>query len=211
MHGLLDVLLPYVFAYKYIALFIITFWGALLLPLPSGTLIAATTAFATQGYFAPWAVFMVGILGNVAGDNTGYWLARRYGISALERVGFKRIIRSDNFSMVEKQISDHPFLTIFWSRYMTAIAPTVNIISGLGKVRYPVYLFFEFWGEVAEVGTNFAIGYFLGANWEYFSAYLDKVWVVIIGGAIFSYLIWTTFAQRHKRALEREADRQSKK
>ncbi len=211
MNGLLDVLLPYVFAYKYVALLIITFWGALLLPLPSGTLIAATTAFATQGYFNPWAVFAVGVLGNVLGDNAGYWLARRYGIPTLERLGFKRIIHSDNFSMVEKQIADHPFLTIFWSRYMTAIAPTVNVIAGLGRVRYPVYLFFEFWGEVAEVGTNFAIGYFFGSNWEYFSAYLDKVWVVVIGGAIFSYLVWVTFAKRHKRALAREAAEREQK
>ncbi len=201
MHSLLDVLLPYVFAYKYIALLIITFWGALLLPLPSGTLIAATTAFAMQGYFNPWAVFAVGVLGNVLGDNAGYWLARLYGTPTLEKLGFKRILHSENFTMVEKQIAEHPFLTIFWSRYMTAIAPTVNVISGLGKVRYSVYLFFEFWGEVAEVGTNFAIGYFFGANWEYFSAYLDKIWIVVVGGAIFSYLVWKAFARNHRKKM----------
>jgi membrane-associated protein len=199
MGGLVDALLPYVLTYKYVALFIITFFGALLLPLPSGTIIAAATAFGTQGYMNPWAVLIVGILGNVAGDNTGYWLARRYGTPVLERLGFRKLLHADRFVVVEKQIADHPFLTIFWSRYLTAIAPTVNIIAGLGKVRYRVYLFFEFWGEVAEVGTNFLIGYAFGENWEYFSKYLDNIWIVVVGGFIISFLIWKWFEKRHRR------------
>ncbi len=197
MHSVTSLLLPYVLAYKYIAIFIITYWGALLLPLPSGTIIAAATAFATQGYLNPWTVLFVGIVGNVAGDNTGYWLARKYGTNVLERIGFRRLLHSEKFTVVERQIGQHPLLTVFWSRYLTAIAPTVNIIAGLGKVNYHVYLFFEFTGEVAEVGTNWAIGFFFGANWEYFSAYINNIWMVMAFGLIFSYIVWKTLARIH--------------
>ncbi len=201
MHSVADLLLPYVFSYKYIAIFIITYAGALLLPLPSGTIIAAATAFGTQGYLNPWMVFFVGVLGNVAGDNTGYWLARKYGIQTLEHLGFRKLIHSERFKVVEKQIDDHPLLTVFWSRYLTAIAPTVNIIAGLGKVSFKKYFFFEATGEIAEVGTNFAIGYAFGENWEYFNQYMDNLWIVMVGGALFSYMIYKIMAKRHRRTF----------
>ena len=68
MSGLVSLLLSYVLIYKYLAIFIITYLGALAFPLPSGTVVAASAAFAIQGYLNFPLVLFIGILGNVTGD-----------------------------------------------------------------------------------------------------------------------------------------------
>ncbi len=195
----LDNLLAYVLTYKYLAIFLITYAGALLLPLPSGTMLMAATAFAVQGYMEPWLVFIVGVAGNVAGDNSGYFIANKFGRPVLEKIGFKRMLYSPKFTAIEKNFEKHPFITIFMSRFLTAVAPTVNILTGLGKYPYYKYLFFEFFGEVAEVGMNCLIGYIFGSNWEYIHSLTGNIIYIIVLGTLFSSVIWGFILKGSKR------------
>ena len=191
MGFLLNSLLPYVLLYKYVAIFVITFLGAIALPLPSGSVLMAAAFFATQGYMNFYFVLLTGVAGNMAGDSSGYWISRGYGRRFLSKISlFKRILDSDSFKYVETQISRHPFVTVFLSRSMTSVAPAVNILAGFGKMKYLVYLLFEGLGEVAEVSVFCLIGYFFGKNWQQFDQLGGKFWIVILSGIVFSFFFW---------------------
>lgn len=194
----LDQLLPYVLTYKYVALFIITYFGALLLPIPSGTLLMAAMAFATQGYMSPILVYVTGVAGNVAGDHSGYWLSRKFSRPVLEKIGFKKLLASPKIPAIEKNFEQHPFLTIFLSRFLTAVAPAVNIFTGLTRYPYGRYTFFEFTGEMAEVGFSCLIGYIFGSNWEYVHKFTGNFIFIIVFGVIFSSLIWRLILKPQK-------------
>jgi len=188
MQNITSFLLSYVLIYKYLAIFIITYLGAVAFPLPSGTVVMASAAFSTQGYLSSPLVIITGILGNVAGDNTGYWLTRRYGVRALHLLGLKKVGGSEKYQKVHESVNDHPILLIYFSRFMTGIAPTVNVICGTTRLAYKKFITFEFLGECTEVIFFAAVGYIFGANWEYLNEFSWEFWAIFLLGIIFTYL-----------------------
>ncbi len=196
-------LLSDVLVYKYLAIFIITFLGAFALPLPSGTIVIAASAFSTQGYLNFFAVLLIGILGNIIGDHTNYWLSRRIGVAIFKRLGLSSILEAGRMRQVRGMIEKHPILTIFFSRFMTGIAPTVNVVSGLTTLPYKLYVTFEVLGEITEVSIFALVGFFLGSNWESVDKYSGRLWILFVAGAAGTYLFWDILLRKGKKKLEK--------
>jgi len=186
----LATLLSYVLLYKYPAIFVITFFGAFALPLPSGSVLMAASAFSVQGYMNFPLVLLTGILGNMAGDSSGYWLVRRYGVTVLRKLHLNRFFTKDRLDGAERQIDSHPILTIYFSRFMTGIAPAVNVVCGITRLPYKRFLLFECLGEITECAMFCFIGYIFGNNWEYFSQLLGgKFWIILLAGVLTTFMV----------------------
>ena len=194
--NILSTLLAWVLVYKYIAIFIITFLGALALPLPSGSVLMAAAAFAVQGFMNFWAVLFVGVLGNMVGDSAGYWLVRKYGIKVLHKLHLGKFFKQERLDAAKKQIELHPILSIYLSRFMTAIAPAVNVICGLTELPYHEYLLYEGLGEITEVGVWCGTGYIFGSNWEYVNQLSGGLWIIMLGGILVSIMFWKIILKR---------------
>ncbi len=167
MDYLAQAILPYVLLYKYWALFVITFLASLALPIPAGTLLVASSAFAAQGYFNIAIVITVVIVANILGDNVLYWLARLYGEKILYKVGFlRKILTSRNFKLVEKRIAERPGFVIFISRFEVIATLTVNLICGMGKVSYRKFMLYEVIGAFIDAFFYGMLGYLFGDSWQ---------------------------------------------
>ncbi len=180
MNLTVHIFLPYLLLYKYWAIFGITLIAALALPIPPGALLMASAAFASQGYFSFPLVVIVGILGNIAGDNIGYWIARKYGKRVLYKMGFRRKIESQKYRNIETRIKRHPGALIFFSRFEVFSNLAVNLICGLSRLNYRKYLFFEIIGEALQVFIYCSIGYLVGDNWVTISGIITKFLIFII-------------------------------
>ncbi len=189
MNFLVQILLPYLLLYKYWAIFSITLFAALVLPIPPGTLLMASAAFASQGYLSFFWVVVVGILGNIAGDNLGYLLAWRYGKNVLRKIGFGKILDSEKYKNIERRLQKSPGALIFFSRFEVFSNLAVNLIAGLGKVPYQKYLLYEAVGEVFQVTLYCSIGYFVGDNWAEINAIIGRfLLLIILIGAILAII-----------------------
>jgi membrane-associated protein len=190
MSHLLSTLLSYVQLYKYLGIFVITFLGAIALPLPSGSVVAAAAGFATQGYMNFYLVLVTGIAGNMAGDSAGYWLVRQYGLAAVRKLGLARFFKQQRLDQARKLLENHPVLSIYFSRFFTAIAPAVNVVAGITLLPYKKFLLFEALGEITEVSFFAVVGYIFGNNWQYFSQLSGNLWILIVGGMVLSVMLW---------------------
>lgn len=110
-----------------------------------------------------------------------------------------KLADSEKFHEINHQISNHPVMIVYASRFFTGIAPAVNVISGLAKLRYRKYLTFEFLGECTEVAFFCMMGYIFGANWEYLNQLGKWAWLLVVGGIIITYLIWKYILKWRKR------------
>ena len=72
-------LLSFLLLYKYFGLFLVALVSSIALPIPASTALAAAGGYAAQGYLNIYAVLGITLLGSMAGDLFGYFLARRYG------------------------------------------------------------------------------------------------------------------------------------
>lgn len=188
MENFFDAFLTFLLLYKYAALFIIAYVAALILPLPSGTTLAAAGAFAAQGYFNFPLVLFVALLGNIAGDATGYFIARRYGVQILAGLGFRNVLHSKYYLFVEKYLYTFPSALIFFSRFFTQANALVNILAGIGKVSWHTFFLFEILGEIAFVFFYGYAGFLLGTQWEENLSFVTNGVVVII---IFGLILMT--------------------
>jgi hypothetical protein len=89
---ILQSLLTFVLLYKYVAIFVISFFAALSFPLPSSAVLIASAFFATEGYFNFILVYLIALIANIASDIVAYWLARWYG----EKVFFKSRVKKSS-------------------------------------------------------------------------------------------------------------------
>ncbi len=197
MDTIIQSILPFLLLYKYWALFGITFLAAFIIPIPPGTIIMASAAFAYQGYFELGWVLVVASLGNIAGDNIGYWVARMYGHPILYKLGFRKVLESRRYQSVERSIKRRPGFIIFISRFEVFTNLAVNLIAGLGKIRYRKFLLYESIGEVVQVSLYGTIGYIFGSNWQMISSIIGRSLVIIMVLAIlFVIIFWKKIWKR---------------
>lgn len=197
MNFVVHIILPYLLLYKYVGIFLITFFAALALPIPPGTLLMASAAFAGQGYFSFFWVVFWGSAGNIAGDNLGYWLARVYGKRVLYGIGFRKIIDSEKYKRIEESVKRRSGVFIFFSRFEVFSNLAVNIIAGLGKIPYPKYLSYEIIGEVLQVLIYCSIGYIVGDNWQAISTIISHfLLLIILIAALVVALFWKKIFRR---------------
>ena len=179
MDFLVQNLIPYIVIYKYVALLVISFIAAFIIPIPSGAVLMATSAFAIEGHFNFGLVIIISIIGNLSGDSLGYWVARLYGEKIFSFIGFKRILRSKTFNLIEKRFREHPGFIVLASRFEVLSTLSVNLLSGIGKVPYRKYLLYESIGTVAQVCFYGSIGYIFGYNWQAINSLIGKIFLII--------------------------------
>jgi membrane-associated protein len=192
MDFLAQTILPYILLYKYWALFIITFLSSLALPIPAGTLLVASSAFASQGYFNIIIVLVVVIVANIIGDNISFWIARLYGKRVFDYFKFTRkIIESKNFKLIEAKISERPGFVIFISRFEAIATLSVNAVCGMSTLSYRRFLVFEAIGAIADGLLYGMIGYLFGDSWQAVNNLIGNfsiiVFIILIGAVI---LFW---------------------
>lgn len=179
---LLDTLIPYLLLYKYVTIFLIAFVAAFVVPIPSGSILMAAGAFAHVGYFNIFYIIIISIVGNILGDNLGYWMARKYGENVLSKIGFGRIIRSNTFKSIENLFNKRPGFVILISRFEVLSTLSVNLLSGLSKTPYKKYFIHESIGTVLQVSFYGMMGFLFADNWEQIGTTIGKITFIV--GAI---------------------------
>lgn len=198
MNPLLDNMLGLVDSYRYFAVFFLTFLGAIALPIPTGSMMIACGFLATLGYFSLPELIIVGLLGNIVGDHAGYWIARKMGDKAKKLPLIGRLFSHTRFTAVSQHVHNSPFITIFTSRFMTAVAPSVNIVAGISKYPYAKFWIYEGLGEFTEVIIYTLLGWWFGNEWKKASEYVGTFWLIVAIGIGSSWLFWKWLNSKNK-------------
>src|SRR5271170_7278391 len=114
MDSLLTPLLSYLLLYKYVALFIIVYTGAIMIPFPVNAMLLALGAFASQGYFSFWISLMVAVTANTLGDLTDYGVARKYGEWVIHKLHFDKV---RFFTRLKEELRTDAAVTVFTTRF----------------------------------------------------------------------------------------------
>ena len=156
--------------YKYVVLFIAVFLAGLGLPIPSGTLLVAVGAFASQDYFNLWISFIVALLANIFGDLSIYFLIRRYGARLIRKNYHKRFLFISRLEKIaidlERRIEKHEAITIFVTRFFGLASTIVNFLSGLIPVPFKTFIIYDFLGNFLDIALLLLLGFFISESWQ---------------------------------------------
>jgi membrane protein DedA with SNARE-associated domain len=198
MDSLLASVLSYVLIYRYAAIFIIEFFGAIILPLPVNAAMLAVGAFSSQGYFNLWGSLTAAVAGNVLGDLTDYLATRKFGEIVIKKL---RINKSRFFLQLEEELRQDAVSTVFSSRFAGSLSSIVNFVAGF--VGVPFFSFFipDLLGDLIEPLVLMCVGYVLGVYWDNFSSVLT-IFAAVVATGVIMFILFRMYRRMTKRRRE---------
>ena len=156
----------YVNLYGYSAIF----WGILLedfgIPSPGETLLIAGSISASQGHLLIGWIMLLGILGAFIGDNIGYAIGHFGGRRFALKYGRYVFLNENRLNKLETFFDKHGNKAVVISRFIAGLRQFNGILAGIGNMKWPKFLIFNFLGAVLWVLFWSGLAYFLGSQAE---------------------------------------------
>lgn len=113
-----------------------------------------------------WIVMLTLFSGGILGDNTSYWLGRRFGfdlIQALNRWPFiGRLIQKNAYENGIVFFQKRGGITVFLARLSGPFSWITPTLAGIFKMKYPVFLRFNTPAVIIGIGEFIIAGFFFG-------------------------------------------------
>jgi membrane protein DedA with SNARE-associated domain len=103
-------------------------------------------------------VLMVGIVSAVVGDNVGYWIGRRYGHRALERLRRLTGITPQRFQSMRKFMGRWGALGVFVARFIPGLRFLAGPLAGTVGLHFSALITANVLGAVVYVPVIVAAG-----------------------------------------------------
>lgn len=146
-------------SYGVFILLMVTFLSCLCVPIPSSLMMLAGGSFAATGDLNLTATAAAAYTGAVVGDNTGYFLARRFG-SRLTRWLDANPKRAKLRDSAKAYMDKKGPISVFLSCWLVApLGPYVNLVSGITGFNWAKFALWGALGEVVWVGVYIGLGY----------------------------------------------------
>jgi membrane protein DedA with SNARE-associated domain len=174
----------YVATYGLPALFVSVALESLGLPFPgeSAVLIAATSA--ASGVFSIYGVAFAAIAGAVLGDNTGYYIGRRYGRDVVIRHGGKVGITEKDMARVEAFSDKYgPFMVVF-ARFFVVTRQLNGIVAGVTRMHWLSFLVANIVGAVLWVSFWATLAYKFGQKFDILPKIMHHLSYFAAGGVL---------------------------
>ena len=205
MSSIFQEILSLILLYRYPTLFFVSFVSSIGIPLPAAATTVAAAAFAGQGYLNTILVIIFGLAGNVLGDLTMYSLTRFYGKKVLYFLRLRKLAESPMLQNVEVTVENYRAPIIIASRFQDQATTIVNIISGLGKMRWRRFITFIIIGDVLQILFYVTVGTVFIDNWQtLYGAVNSFGWIILLVLAIAVILLSTRMIRRHLRKKQEE-------
>ena len=202
--ALLDFLRENVGRYGYPFLFAVTFLETsafLGLVAPGEAAVVVCGLFASQGPLSLGPVIALSVAGAFLGDNTGYWIGRRFGTAFLERYGRYTFFNTRAQARVRAFYDRHGGKTVFIGRFLSFVRSFGPVVAGSSRMPYRVFVLWSAAG-CAAWGVFFSLlGYFFGESWEMIERYMGRIGVIgfLCGAAL---LLWYVRRMRRQEELQ---------
>lgn len=147
--------------------------------LPGDSLLFTAGFLASQGYFNIWVLTAGCFLAAVLGDNFGYAFGRRVGPRIFRRED-SVLFHREHLERARRFYERHGGMTLVLARFLPVIRTFAPILAGVGRMRYPLFFFYNVAGAALWAIGLTALGYWLGRAVPDVDRYLLPIVLVII-------------------------------
>ncbi len=158
------------------------------IPLPGETVIMAAAVLSAANLVdaSPLGIAIAGSIGAIAGDSAAYWLVRRHGDRLLHFLHrhFPRHVEAVGLAWAERLFARFGFWAVFLGRFVALLRMFAGPISGLLRMRYPVFLAANALGGITWSFATTWVIYLLGLaaeRWLKDAAWAGLLVVIAVG------------------------------
>lgn len=156
------------------------YWIILPLMIIEGPIVTILAAFmASAGIFNIWAVLILSIAGDIAGDILLYWIGRIWGVAFVRKIGKYIGITEKLVLKMEHFFEKHGGKTIFSVKSTTGLCWATWVAAGIVKMNFGKFVWYSFLGGVVWSSFLVFMGYFFGELYEQIVEYIKFAgWIV---------------------------------
>ena len=192
----------YIQHWTYFGLFAVLALCGMGLPVPEDVALLAGGYLAHRGIIQYPMTLAVSLFGVVAGDNSLYFLGRRFGTGLVAYLGVGRPNSRRQIARLRGFMERHGHMAIFYARFLAGVRALVYLTAGSLGVKPTRFFIYDALGALISVPVVVSLGYVFGAQIgriiSYIGGFEHLIWVIALGTLIVlaSRIFW----------LGREAD-----
>ena len=144
------------------------------LPLPGEAITLLGGYVAGSGHLSPWGVMAAAAGGAVVGDNLGYWVGRRYGLSLLLRVGRLLGKTADEVDQLRMAFLRRAELSVVIGRFVALLRVLAGPMAGAVAMPYSRFVLCNLTGALLWASTMVGLAWVCG-RWVPLATMLNGV------------------------------------
>jgi len=168
---LVGIVSGYIEHFTYLGLFAVLLLCGLGLPMPEDIALLAGGFLVHRGVTRYPITLAVSLLGVVAGDNSLFFLGRRFGSQA-------------QINRIRAFMRRHGHRAIFYARFLAGLRALIYLTAGSFGVTPLRFLAYDLLGAIISVPIVVSIGYLFGGQLEivihYLGGFESLLWVVAV-------------------------------
>jgi membrane protein DedA with SNARE-associated domain len=179
-------------AYTYLGAFVCTF-------LEGETIVLFAGFAAAQGLLDPLLLLMAAWLGSFAGDQTYFWIGRRFGSQILNR--FPRCRYGVEAALKWLERYNTGFIMAF--RFIYGVRNISSFAMGMSAIRWQRFLALNFLAAGLWATSFVAAGYFLGHAFRAVLGHVVRSFSLVMLGAFIAFAgaVWLAHRMQRRRQL----------
>ncbi|MBF6561368.1 MAG: DedA family protein [Candidatus Binataceae bacterium] len=185
MNGIVSV---YIQHFTYVGLFGVLALCGLGLPIPEDVALLAGGFLVHRGVTQMPATLAVALVGVVAGDNSLFFIGRRFGTGFIKYIQLGRPGSQRQIDRLKGFMSRHGHMAIFYARFLAGVRALVYLTAGSLGVRPGRFIFYDFLGAIISVPIVVSLGYLFGTEIEqvfhYLGGFEHLIWIVLLGSVV---------------------------
>jgi membrane protein DedA with SNARE-associated domain len=154
------------------------------LPLPEDVALLAGGFLVHRGVTHYPMTLAVSLVGVVAGDNSLFFLGRRFGTGLVRYFGINRPGTQTQIDRIRDFMERHGHRAIFYARFLAGLRALIYLSAGSFGVTPGRFFIYDLMGAVISVPIVVSIGYIFGGQLEvaihYVGGFERLIWVVVV-------------------------------
>lgn len=153
-------------------------------PVPGETALVIGAVLAAQGHLNPAGVAVVGLAGAVLGDNTGYYVGRRWGHRLIRARGIRRVYDPRRVAVAERFFQRHGWTAVFFGRFVAILRIFAGPLAGLHRMPWPHFLAANAAGGMIWVAAVVTAGLLVGGNLDHLIQLISRAGYIGLAVAV---------------------------
>lgn len=174
----------YIEHFTYVGLFVVLMLCGLGLPLPEDVALLAGGFLVHRGITHYPMTLAVSLVGVVVGDNSLFFLGRRFGTGLVRYFGINRPGTKVQIDRIRDFMERHGHRAIFYARFLAGLRALIYLSAGSFGVTPLRFFVYDLLGALISVPIVVSIGYLFGGQLEvaihYVGGFERVIWVVVV-------------------------------
>ncbi len=148
--------------FTYVGLFLVLALCGLGLPVPEEIPLLTGGFLIYRGITQYPETLAISFVGVIAGDNSLFFLGRRFGTKVLKYLEYVRPHTRQRIEWLKTLIDRYGNMAIFYARFLPGVRAPIYLTSGLAGMRPRRFIVYDTLGAAISVPLVVSIGYFFG-------------------------------------------------